>query len=189
MSNYLKRLTALGIATVAGVAILAGTHVAIASDSGAGASAVPQTVLNIRDATDPFHDIATAEIAGYGRFQDINGVSCIAMSGMGGMGVHWVNGDLVGDGKIDPLHPEALVYAPDIDGTLRLAAVEYIVTKEAWDATHSRAPRLLGTDFDFTDAPNRFGLPAFYSLHVWAWQDNPDGLTLMWNKFVHCVWA
>jgi hypothetical protein len=189
MPNYLKRLAALGTATIAGVAILAGAHAAIASDPGSEAATVPSTVLHIRDATNAFHDIAAAEIAGYGRFQDLNGVSCIAMSGMGGMGVHYVKGDLIGDAKIDPLHPEALVYAPDVDGTLRLAAVEYIVPKADWDATHSHAPRLLGTDFDFTDAPNRFGLPAFYSLHVWAWQDNPAGLTSMWNTFVHCVWA
>jgi hypothetical protein len=25
------------------------------------------------------------------------------------------------------------------------------------------------------EGPNRFGLPAFYTLHVWAWKDNPPG--------------
>lgn len=189
MSNYVKRLAALGTAGAATVAILAAAHVAIASGPGPEATAVPQTVLQLHDVNDAYHDIASAEIAGYARFQDLDGVSCIAMAGMGGMGVHYVKGALVGDSKIDPVHPEALVYAPDVDGTLRLAAVEFIVPKADWDALHSQGPRLLGTDFDFTDAPNRYGLPAFYSLHVWAWQDNPDGLTAMWNKFVHCVWA
>ena len=41
--------------------------------------------------------------------------------------------------------------------------------------THSAAPSLFGHEFMVTDAPNRYGLPAFYSLHVWAWDHNPMG--------------
>ena len=26
------------------------------------------------------------------------------------------------------------------------------------------------------ESPNRFGLPAFYTLHVWAWKENPTGM-------------
>ena len=42
------------------------------------------------------------------------------------------------------------------------------------------------TEFDFTDAPNRYGLPPFYSLHAWIWKDNPAGAFEMWNPSVHC---
>jgi hypothetical protein len=37
------------------------------------------------------------------------------------------------------------------------------------------------------DSPNRFGLPAFYSLHVWAWKDNnPSGTFVNWSPKVSC---
>ena len=119
-------------------------------------------------------------------FADINKITCIAMPGMGGMGVHWVNGQFVGDPAIHVLQPEAMVYAPAKDGTLRLAAVEYIVVKSAWDAHHARPPALFGHRFNLTTAPNRYGLPDFYSLHVWAWKYNPAGTFAMWNPRVHC---
>jgi hypothetical protein len=45
---------------------------------------------------------------------------------------------------------------------------------------------LFGHEFNFTDAPNRYGLPPFYSLHAWVWKDNPAGTFEMWNPGVHC---
>ena len=33
---------------------------------------------------------------------------------------------------------------------------------------------MMGQLFHLFEAPNRFGLPAFYTLHVWAWKDNPQ---------------
>jgi hypothetical protein len=36
------------------------------------------------------------------------------------------------------------------------------------------------------ESPNRFGLPAFYTLHVWAWKDNPLGTFTNWNPTVSC---
>jgi len=144
-------------------------------------------VARMRAATAAFHNIADAEDAGYGLLHDVAGITCIAMPGVGGMGVHFVNGDRVGDPGLDIRRPEALVYAPDRDGTLRLAALEFIVDKAAWDANHTRAPRLFGgTSFDLTTAPNRFGLAPFYSQHVWIWKHNPAGVLSMWNPQVHC---
>jgi hypothetical protein len=32
----------------------------------------------------------------------------------------------------------------------------------------------------------RFGLPAFYTLHVWAWKDNPSGAFVNWHPKVSC---
>jgi hypothetical protein len=141
----------------------------------------------IRHATARFHNIVTAEAAGYVPFTDVNGVSCIAMPGMGGMGVHLVKPKLIADPRIDKTAPEALVYAPQRDGTLRLAALEYLVDKAAWDAHHSKRPVLFpGHPFDLTKAPSRFGLETFYSQHVWAWKANRAGLLSMWNPAVHC---
>ena len=32
------------------------------------------------------------------------------------------------------------------------------------------------------ESPNRFGLPPFYTLHVWAWKENPTGMFVNWHK-------
>ncbi len=144
-------------------------------------------VARMRVATAAFHNIADAQDAGYGLLHDVAGLTCIAMPGEGGMGVHFVNGDRVADPALDIRRPEALVYAPDRDGTLRLAALEFIVDKAAWDAHHNARPRLFdGTSFDLTPAPNRFGLAPFYSQHAWIWKHNPAGALAMWNPQVHC---
>jgi hypothetical protein len=162
----------------------AATHQHTASGSGHPSAL---QVARMRAATATFHNIANAEDAGYGLLHDLAGLTCIAMPGEGGMGVHFVKGPLVADPALDIRHPEALVYAPDRDGTLRLAALEFIVDKAAWDAHHSGPPRLFGgRAFDLTPAPNRFGLDAFYSQHVWIWKNNPAGVLAMWNPLVHC---
>jgi hypothetical protein len=44
----------------------------------------------------------------------------------------------------------------------------------------------MGQLFHLFDAPNRFGLPAFYTLHVWAWKDNPNGAFVNWHPNVSC---
>src|SRR6266545_1409010 len=107
-----------------------------------------------------FHDVARAEAAGYGEFRDAAGIACISKPGVGTMGIHYVNGDLVGDTVLDAQHPEALVYEPEANGNLKLSALEYIVFQGAWDATHAQPPSLFGQVFDFTPSPNRYGIPA-----------------------------
>jgi hypothetical protein len=151
------------------------------------AAAFPHAGLErLREATAKYHSPARATHHGYSRFSDTAGISCIAEPGMGAMGVHYVKGDLVADPAIVATRPEALVYRPDRHGRLHLAAVEYIVVKADWDATHASPPRLYGQPFNFTDAPNRYGLPPFYSLHAWVWKHNPAGMFAMWNPTVHC---
>jgi hypothetical protein len=137
-------------------------------------------------ATARYHDLDVAKADGYALLPDAAGITCIDNQPVGGMGVHYAKSSLVGDPSIDPEHPEALVYAPNADGKLKLAALEYVVFKDAWDATHSSPPSLFGRDFDLTPFPNRFGLPAFYSLHAWVWEPNSAGLLQPWNPRVHC---
>ncbi len=176
------RLIAAACALLAGAGALATSTVAGAANTGAD-----RKVADMRDATDQFHSIKAAEAAGYVPFQDVNGVSCIDEPGMGGMGVHYVNPQLIANPSIDARKPEALVYAPGADGKLHLAALEFLVVKSAWDAKHASSPQLFATQhFDETAAPNRFGLPDFYSQHVWVWKNNPAGLLAMWNPKVHC---
>ena len=139
-----------------------------------------------KSATGRFHNLAAAKDAGYAILPDAAGIACIDNQPVGGMGVHYANSELVGNPAIDPLHPEALVYAPNAAGQLKLAALEYVVFQDAWDSTHSSRPSLFGRPFDLTPFPNRFGLPAFYSLHAWVWEPNSDGLLEPWNPRVHC---
>jgi hypothetical protein len=174
----MRRRILLGSAAAA-VLLLTGTTAVAQASSSAGLGAV-------RSATARFHSIAVAEQHGYALLTDARNIACIDMPGMGGMGVHWANSGLVADKHIQATHPEALVYAPDDDGTLVLAAVEYVVLKADWDSLHNRAPSLFGHTFDATPAPNRYGLPAFYSLHVWVWKRNPAGRFAMWNPRVIC---
>jgi hypothetical protein len=152
-----------------------------------------------RSATAKFDSLTVTKKAGYSILADTAGITCIAEPQMGAMGVHYVKGDLVKDPAIDATRPEALVYAPDPHGGLHLAALEYVVIKSDWDANHPGPPSLgvgvrtppappwlFGHEFDFTDAPNRYGLPPFYSLHAWIWKDNPMGTFEMWNPSVTC---
>jgi hypothetical protein len=70
---------------------------------------------------------------------------------------------------------------------MHLVALEYIVFKSVWEAAGNREPpRLFGRQFDFTDSPNRYGIPAFYALHAWAWKGNPSGDFFAWNPRVDC---
>jgi hypothetical protein len=179
----MRRRTLLVTAATAGALLLTGTLSTGVSPAEAQAR---DDLGAVRAATARFHSIAVAEKNGYALLTDAQGIACIDMPGMGGMGVHWANGALVGDKKVDAARPEAMVYAPRPDGTLTLAAVEYVVLQADWDAAHHQPPRLFGHTFDLTPAPNRFGLPAFYSLHAWAWKHNPAGQFAPWNPNVTC---
>jgi hypothetical protein len=140
-----------------------------------------------KSATARFHDLDKAEAAGYAKFPDAAGIECIASPGVGAMGVHYVNGGLVGDAVLEPTRPEALVYQPKPDGGLRLVALEYIVFKHVWEeAGHRSPPSMFGRQFDFTDSPNRYGIPPFYALHAWIWKPNPSGILEPWNPRVDC---
>jgi hypothetical protein len=134
----------------------------------------------VRQSTAPFQDPQAAVAAGYA----LSG-GCVSGPEQGAMGVHYVNGSLVGDGLLDAARPEALVYEPR-HGQLQLVAVEYIVLAEQWDASNAHPPVLHGQHFHFVPAPNRSGLPAYYELHVWAWKRNPRGTFADWNPTVNC---
>jgi hypothetical protein len=140
----------------------------------------------IRQATARYHDLTKAESAGYAEFRDAQGIACIDLPGVGAMGVHYVKGSLVGDAVLDANHPEALVYERR-GNNMHLVALEYIVFKQVWeDAGNQQPPTMFGRQFNLTPSPNRFGIPAFYSLHAWAWKVNPEGDFFAWNPRVNC---
>ena len=170
-----KKLIVLFLA-VATIPVAAG--LALANSPTAGA----------RAATERYADISLALADGYGEFRDAQGVACIDQPGVGAMGVHFVNGGLVGDAVLDPTKPEALVYEPrNHTGGYKLVALEYIVFKDVWEAAgHSDPPSLFGQQFQLTPAGNRFGIPAFYALHAWLFRGNPLGQLQPWNPRVDC---
>ena len=134
----------------------------------------------VRDATQQFIDVNAATAAGYGPF-----LGCVSGPDHGAMGVHYVNGGLVQDGELDASRPEALIYEPSGD-RLRLVGVEFIVDAATWLAHHAAPPVLEGQTFQLVGSPNRYALPDFFELHVWAWRQNPNGAFVDWNTRVTC---
>ncbi len=138
-------------------------------------------VQDVREATQQFVNVNNAVQAGY-----LPTFGCVTGPDHGAMGIHYVNSTLVADGELHVNAPEALIYEP-IGNKRRLAGVEYIVDSATWLANHDNAPPVMeGQDFQFVPAPNRFNLDSFFELHVWAWQDNPQGAFVDWNNNVSC---
>jgi hypothetical protein len=149
------------------------------------AQAAPSGLSAARAATAGFHN----GHPGYSLLTDAAGIACIDQPGEGGMGIHYVNGALVGDGKVSAATPELVVYEPLANGRQRLVAAEYVVFQADWDRTHSGPPELFGREFELVEAGNRYGLPPFYELHAWLWKHNPAGMFEDWNPRVRCAEA
>lgn len=126
----------------------------------------------VRAANDRFSDVAVAVKEGYAP------IPCDASPMGGGMGIHYVNGDLIKGGALDISKPQAVMYEPMADGKLALIAVEYISLKGP--------VALQGHMMNYNGAPNSYGLPEFYEMHVWAWKTNPMGTFADDNPTVSC---
>ena len=167
------------------LAILAGgsSHAAAqAHDHAADArSASGAFIKLVRESTERFKDVTVADHEGY-ELQ----FGCVSGPDYGAMGMHFVNFPLVFDGVLDAAKPEIVIYEPLPNGRLRLIGADYLVLADAWNATHSAPPQLGGQLLHFFEAPNRFGLPPFYTLHVWAWKENPTGAFVNWHANVSC---
>jgi hypothetical protein len=159
-----------------------------------------QALIKLRQLTAPLHDVDAALAANYGLFvmppltaDD----GCISDPSAGGMGYHYTQGDNLGDNTIDLLDPEFLVYAPTKaasnggDAKRRLGALEYFIPYGGnWpgpdDPSFERAPRL-------SDFPSFAGLPDVemsptpfqgWAIHIWLWENNPDGMLMNFNTSV-----
>jgi hypothetical protein len=138
----------------------------------------------VRESTERFKDVAEAEREGYAlQF------GCVSGPDQGAMGLHFINMELVGKGVIDPTKPQIILYEPTADGRLKLTGADFLVDAQQWDndKTHKPGPpELMGQLFHYFESPNRFGLKAFYTLHVWAWKENPNGAFVNWHPAVSC---
>ena len=175
----IKHVSLVGLAILALLAVTGIARPGWGTAQPAAGSA-PSLVATVRAATERYQNVEAARAAGYGLFH-----GCVSGPQEGAMGIHLVNGDLVGDGALDAMRPEALLYEVR-NGQYDLLGVEYVVIAEAWHARNEAPPVLMGQLFHYVGSPNRYGIPAFYELHVWAWKANPNGTFADWNPHVSC---
>ncbi|MFW5822269.1 MAG: hypothetical protein ACOCU7_02670 [Tangfeifania sp.] len=132
-----------------------------------------QLLADIKRTTAKYHRVEVAIEDGY-----IESSHCVYNEELGaGMGYHFVKESLV-DPSFDPLQPEALLYEQDENGKFNLVGVEYIVIDV--DQEH---PYFGTHPFDVGGTP----IPVdHYSLHVWVWKNNPNGMYFPFNPNVRC---
>ena len=138
----------------------------------------------VRESTARFKDVSVAEAEGYSLL-----FGCVTGPDSGAMGLHYVNLALVGSGVVDATKPQIVIYEPQPDGRLQLIGADFLVLADQWNKAHpgQGAPQLMGQLYHYFESPNRFGLPSFYTLHVWAWKPNPNGAFVNWHPNVSCA--
>jgi hypothetical protein len=146
-----------------------------------GSSQSGAFVKLVRETTERFKDVSQAEAEGY-QLQ----FGCVTGDSAGAMGLHYVKGEYVGDDVLDPTRPEILIYEPLPGGRRKLIGVDFLVFADVWHLKNPGTPQLMGQLLHLFEAPNRFGLPPFYTLHVWAWKENPTGSFVNWHSKVSC---
>jgi hypothetical protein len=178
MMTTTRRAMCFGLAAVA----LACGSVTLRAASDPPAFSDTNLLDVVTRATERYRDPAEAESQGWGSAN-----SCVSSPEEGAMGVHFIKGSILFDGKFDPQEPEALVYEVK-RGRARLVAAEFIITAAEWHAANGAAPPvILGQHTNLVGSPNRFGLPAFYELHVWAFRPNVKGTFVDFNPAVSCT--
>jgi hypothetical protein len=139
-------------------------------------------VKKVRAATRRYKDINVAIEEGW-----VPATPCVSGPNSGAMGVHYVLPERIGDGAVRADQPEALIYEPTPGGRARLVGVEFIVIAADWNTQNpDKQPTLEGHLMNLVGEPNRYRLPAFYELHVWAWERNDSGSFADWNDAVTC---
>lgn len=170
--------SALSVVALALSLAWSGPSAAVPPAGGSNPSQVQKDLSWLRRATASFHDFQQGVDAGWDT--DITG--CLDHPD-GAMGHHFANIDALFDGgAIEVARPEALIYEPEADGSMRLVAVEYIILEEHLART-APAPELLGQDFHFNEAFE------VWALHAWVWRHNPVGMFKDWNPNVSCEFA
>jgi hypothetical protein len=173
----MNRMLAASTTLLLGMSLLTA---GLASPGRAAQDTAPTLVETVREATAPYADVAAAEAAGY-----LPMLGCVNGPTGGAMGIHYMHEALIGDGELAADKPEALLYEQR-DGRLHFLGVEYLVLADAWDGRHDGPPILMGQLFNHVGAPNRYGNPAFYELHVWVGKPNPSGMFADFNPDVSC---
>jgi len=167
----------------------AGVLLALTPNARAEMPALTPELERLRDALDKYQDPYVAVRDGYFstvgcvQYPDAGGDGQVPYKS-GGMGVHFLNLQLIGP-EPDPMRPPILVYEPD--GTkLRLVAVEWFVPL----ATGVKErPVVYGQAFDGPMEGHEPLLPKdlhHYDLHAWLWKENPYGVFSPTNPNLKC---
>jgi len=179
---YLIGIAQLGAGILCALAQGGHTHLTLLPQSSELRRADAGALIKIvRESTERFKDVKVAEAEGYALM-----FGCVTGPDSGAMGLHYVNGNILSRNELDPTHPQIVIYEPQSDGSLRLIGADFVVFADAWDKKNQGPPQLMGQLFHYFESPNRFGLPAFYTLHVWAWKNNPNGAFVNWHPNVSC---
>ena len=165
---------------------------AVRAQSPAHAAAVaplPPDLAQARAALDKYRDPVVAVHDGYfstlGCIEFPDGGSEGRMQyAPGGMGVHFLNLQLVGP-TLDPAKPQILLYEP-VGDSLRLIAAEWFVPVDAAGGTR---PVIFGKELQGPMEGHHPLMPEglhHYDLHVWLWKDNPAGIFSPTNPALKC---
>lgn len=176
------------IARVSGLGCVVTVAVLLASCGAAGPSEttqqeglsaeVNQDLAQLRRLVAPFHDLETAQDAGW----NVQVTSCLENPAEGGMGFHWGNPAFIENVEPAVLEPELLLYEPQKNGKPRFVGVEYVIPFDLL-SPESDPPVLFGQEFhQNTEAE-------LWALHVWVGRHNPSGLFTDWNPNVSCEFA
>jgi hypothetical protein len=141
------------------------------------------TVDQAKEATAKYQDVNVALADGY-----VATDNCVA-SPAGAMGFHYVNPELARDPDIDPGKPEILLYIPTSNG-VKLTGIEYSLGIGAPGSpipdSPPPAPEMFGQHFHGPMEGHGPDGPPHYDLHVWAWEENPNGDFADFNPALSC---
>ena len=103
----------------------------------------------------------------------------------GAMGVHFLNPANIGP-KLDPTKPQILIYEPQGDRLVLVAAEWFVPVQVAGNTP----PSIFGQQLNGPMDGHEPIIPAslrHYDLHVWLWKDNPKGVFTSTNASVKCT--
>ncbi len=143
----------------------------------AGPTALTPELEKVRDSLMKFKDVNKATAAGYVSLEE-----CVA-SPEGGMGVHYLNKELIG--STDPAKPTVLQYMPAAGG-MKLVGAEWLVMK---DQAGGHRPHMFGHKFAGPMPGHEPAMPkqaVHYDQHVWLFIEAPTGVFADMNPNVKC---
>jgi hypothetical protein len=147
------------VAAVLSLILATGASIALALPSAASGQS---GLAALRSGTARFHDLRATAASGR---VDLH--LCFDH-----MGQHFADATTFFDGKLDPVDPEAMVYADDGTGRRRLVAVEWVSDQPG---------EVMNIPLHFNPAVD------LWVLHAWVWSPNPSGMFADMNPRIgHC---
>jgi hypothetical protein len=140
---------------------------------GIGSVMEPAELARLRQATATYREFQAAYDVGYSVKVPVGGLEYVPQ-----MGIHYLNQGI--PATFDRDHPQILLYEPAPNGRLQLVAVEFI--SPIPDLNNPPPP-----PEGFTGSRDAWAINQEYSLwtlHVWVWKENPDGIFAPFNPKV-----